>query len=72
MATENDIKGWFLVLQEKAQAIAGADLPGPDREQIRLLADVGLRIAESVVLDLNRIANAMEWVGDSQANRVNR
>lgn len=66
MSTENDIKGWFIVLQEKAQAI---DLKPVDREQIQLLADVGLKIDESVVLDLNRIANALEWIGDSQSTR---
>ncbi len=55
-ATQNDIESWFKVLREVAAAVAGADQNPQDREMIKVLAEAGLRIAESVVVDLNLIA----------------
>lgn len=60
MATENDIKGWFAALSGVAQALAGADLPEAERAQAKMLIEIGIRIGESIVTDLNRIANAAE------------
>lgn len=59
-ATSNDIAGWFVVLKSAAGELAGADLPPAEREKVQLLADVAVRIGESVVTDLNRIAYALE------------
>jgi len=39
-----------------ASEIVGADMPPAEREKVKVLAEVGLRIAESVVTDLNLIA----------------
>lgn len=56
IATQNDIEAWFKVLREMASAVAGADHNAKDREAIKVLAETGLRIAESIVTDLNLIA----------------
>ncbi len=56
IATQNDIEAWFLILHHMASEIVGADMPPAEREKVKVLAEVGLRIAESVVTDLNLIA----------------
>lgn len=60
MATEQDIKGWFLALQTAVERLAGAELGDAERQQVKLLAGLALRIGESIVLDLNRLANIAE------------
>jgi len=60
MASPNDIAGWFTALREAAAELAGADLPPAEQQKVKMLAEAGLRIGESVVMDLNRIASALE------------
>lgn len=55
-ATQNDIEAWFKVLRETASAVAGSERDPKEREVIVALAETGLRIAESIVTDLNLIA----------------
>ncbi len=55
IATQNDIESWFTILRNMSSEIAGADMPPAEREKVKVLAEVGLRIAESMVTDLNLI-----------------
>ena len=65
MATERDIAGWALVIRTLANEVAGADLPPAEREQLKPVIDVGISIGESIVTDINRIANSLEWLADN-------
>jgi hypothetical protein len=58
--TERDIVGWFGAVNELVDRIAGADLPEAEREQVKMLASAGLKLAESLAIDHNRIANALQ------------
>lgn len=60
MAAPSDIAGWFVVLSVMVDKLAGEGLPPAEQEQIKILAKVALHIAESVVMDLNRIADAAQ------------
>lgn len=55
IATQNDIEAWFSVLRTMASDLAGSDMKPADQEKIKILAEAGLRIVESVVIDLNLI-----------------
>ena len=59
IATQNDIESWFTILRNMSSEIAGADMPPAEREKVKVLAEVGLRIAESMVTDLNLIGYYM-------------
>lgn len=65
MATERDIAGWALVIRTLADEVAGSDLPPAERERLKPVVDVGISIGESVITDINRIANALESLADS-------
>ncbi len=60
MATQRDIAGWALVIRTLADEAAGSDLPPAERERLKPVVDAGISIAESLVTDINRIANALE------------
>lgn len=55
IASQNDIEAWFLTLRTMANDLAGSDMKPAEQEKIKVLAEVGLRIAESIVIDLNLI-----------------
>lgn len=58
--TPEQISAHFRGLQEIANKIAGADASEAERKLTQYAADSILQIVESVVLDINRIANALE------------
>lgn len=58
--TESDIKGNCAALRELAQQIASDDLQPGEREKIATLIQCGLALLESLLLDMNRIANVLE------------
>lgn len=58
--TQDQISAHFRALQKLAQALAGADLPDGERDAARAAVDSALQIVESIVLDINRIAAALE------------
>ena len=58
--TASDISGHFNALREIIAATAGEDMPEAERNKIKVLCEVGLRLAESLLLDINRIADAVE------------
>lgn len=57
---KDQIRAHFKYLRDMADKIAGADLADPERKVIQGLADSAFQIFETVVLDINRIANALE------------
>lgn len=59
--TANDISGNFAALREVIAASAGDGMPEADAQKIKLLCEVGLRLVESLMLDINRIADAAEY-----------
>lgn len=52
----------FRYLREMADKLAGAELREPERKAVQGLADSALQLLESVALDINRIANALERI----------
>ena len=59
--SERDIKGYITVLHEALTATARADNAG----SVELLAlDAGVKLVEGALVDLNRIADAIERIAD--------
>ncbi len=67
--SQTDLEGWFSVLRTMAGDLAGTDLPPAEQEKVKVLADIGLRIAESIVIDLNAIAWNLASLVDLEHNR---
>jgi hypothetical protein len=70
--TENDIKGNVAAIRELASGIAGAECDPREREAIKTLVTCSLVLLESLLLDANRIANALEGLANIDAARFNR
>lgn len=58
--TPEQISAHFRGLREIADKIVGADLPESEKKLAQYAADSILQIVESIVLDINRIANFLE------------
>ena len=58
--TANDISGHFIALRELIANTAGEDMPEGEKQKVKALCEAGLRLAESLMLDINRIADSME------------
>ncbi len=67
--TEREICAEFLILNSLIGQVAGADLPNAEREAVRTLAGSAMRLLEGVLLDHNRIANALEFLATEYNNR---
>ncbi len=72
MAGQRDIEAWFLILRDKANALAGADLPDSDREVVQMLAGTAINLLESLFLDINRIADAQETIARTAMDEFQR
>ena len=58
--TANDISGNFSALREIANAIVGADLQDGEKQAAKTAVETSLRLLECLLLDINRIADAVE------------
>ena len=58
--TANDISGNFSALREVANAIVGADLQDSEKQVAKTAVETSLRLLECLLLDINRIADAVE------------
>ena len=58
--TQREISAEFLILNGIVEQIAGEDLPDAKREAVRTLASSAMRLLEGVLIDLNRITDALE------------
>jgi len=57
------------VLKSRAEQIAGSDLNDPDRAAVVELATVGLELLRQTLLDINRCADALEWLARTEDDR---
>jgi hypothetical protein len=63
MASENDVRGNATALRHYITAmLSKADAKPEEREQAKAVADVALRLLEYALIDLNRIASALEAI----------
>lgn len=69
-STENEIVGCFASLREMVNQLAGADLPSAESEKVKALANIALRIAESLVIDINLIAFRLGEVVEIQRTKA--
>jgi hypothetical protein len=60
MATERDIVGNATALRHYAVAAVAASTPPEERERAKAVVEVALRLLEYFLVDVNRIANALE------------
>lgn len=63
---QREITKLFDGLRAVSETTAGKDAPHEDREKIKAIANAALIIGESIVLDLNRIAVALERLADTE------
>lgn len=66
---EHDIDGQFLVLRG---LIREANKGSLDDGETEVLIDAGLAIVKSIVVDINRIANALEGLLITEQSRLQR
>ena len=64
--TENDIKGNFLALRNVAKEMVGADLSEKEKQTAQLLVDVGMNLIEGLLIYINRIADAAQYLASHQ------
>jgi hypothetical protein len=55
-----DIQASMMVIRDLADKVAGSELPDAERETVKILAGAGLTLLERLLLDVNRIADALE------------
>lgn len=70
MATQRDIEGWFLILQGLADEMVGAELPPAEAEKAKVAVRAGLDLFQSVFVDINRSANALESLAQTAADAL--
>lgn len=72
MASQADISGVFVALRALIDETVASKLNPAERQKLRTLAEGGLRLAEWFLLDVNRIADALEssaYTANSQYER---
>lgn len=73
MATQREIEAWFLILQGLADEMVGADLSSSvEATKAKAAAQAGLNLAQSLLVDINRIANALEYLAEIQNAQLGR
>ena len=64
--TANDISGHFTVIRQMVDVMVATDLDDTTRQQVKTISEAGLHIAESVAIDINRMAAALESIAFAQ------
>lgn len=64
--TPTAISANMSVLRELAKTLAGAELQNGDAQAVKTVVEGSLLLVEGALLDLNRIATALEWLASSQ------
>ena len=57
-----DITANLALIRDVANKAAGSELPDAEREMVKVLCGAGLTLLERALLDLNRIADALELI----------
>jgi hypothetical protein len=70
--TERDLQGWFLIISGLANYHAGSDMPAQDREKLLPAINAAIQVVQSIVVDINRIADALESIAYTSNVRLER
>lgn len=57
-----DITANLALIRDVADKAAGSELPDAEHEMVKVLCNAGLSLLERALLDLNRIADALEVI----------
>ena len=64
--SERDIQGNFLALRNVAKEMVGADLSEKEKQTAQMLVDVGMNLLEGLLIDINKIADAAQYLASHQ------
>lgn len=64
--SERDIQGNFSRSEILPRKMVGADLSEKEKQTAQMLVDVGLNLLEGLFIDINKIADATQYLASHQ------